>query len=170
MAENDLNLAPPISHRFAPVLWGGVTIALAENVPGLKLLDWLCCGTIWSGALLAVYLRWRQHPQRGVPFREAVALGIYAALLGAVVNFAIDYVFKESLIDTLRFLDDNTSELAAKLRQQLPQDIFKRLPFLLQVIFIVMSLIVHAIMGAIGGMIGAAIFPPRPNVDEEENL
>lgn len=166
---NDANLTPSFFNRFAPACWGAVAIALAENLPGLTLLDWLCCGTIWSGALLAVYLRWRQHPQRGVQFGEAVALGIYAALLGALLNFAIDYGFKKPLTDVLRFFGENAAELTEKLRQQLPATIFQRPPFLMHLLFVMMSLVVHAIMGAIGGMIGATIFPSRQNVNGEEN-
>ena len=150
----------PSASRLAPILWGGVAVALAENLPGLSLLDWICCGTIWSGALLAVYLRWRQNPQRGVQFREAIALGMLAALLGAALNLAIAYSFKKPLTDVLRFFDANTSALAEKLRQYFPADTFQRLPALPHVIFIVMSLVVHATIGAIGGMIGVTIFPP----------
>lgn len=166
---NESELAAPPSSRFAPVLWGAAAIALAENLPGLKLLNWLCCGTIWSGALLAVYLRWRQHPQRGVQFSEAIALGIYAALLGAVLNVAIDYGFKKNLAEVLHLFGENNSDLAEKLRQQLPPEIFQHLQSLMPLFLMVMSLVVHAIMGAIGGMIGATIFPPRPSVDDEEN-
>lgn len=167
-----MNDSPPASqpsNRLTPILWGGAVIALAENLPGLSLLDWACCGTIWSGALLAVYLRWRQNPQRGVQFSEAISLGIFAALLGAALNLAIDYSFKKPLTDVLRFFGENTSELSAKLREYLPQDIFQRMPILLHLIFIAMSIIVHATLGAIGAMIGVTIFPPRQNVDDEEN-
>jgi hypothetical protein len=152
--------------RWWPILWGGAVIAVAENLPGLSLLDWLCCGTIWSGALLAVYLLWRQNPQRGVPFNEAISAGIFAALLGAGLNFAIDYAFKKPMTDVLRFLGENT-ELSEKVREYLPQDIFERVPILLHAMYFFMSVIVHAIIGAIGGMIGAAIFPPsKKDVDE----
>jgi len=155
--------------RLKPILWGGVAVALAENLPGLSLLDWICCGTIWSGALLAVYLRWRQNPQRGVQFREAISLGILAALLGAALNLAIDYTFKKPLTDVLRLFGEDTSALAEKLRQYFPADIFQRLPALLHIIFITMSLIVHATIGAIGGMIGVAIFPPAKDERDEKS-
>jgi hypothetical protein len=158
----------PSSSRLTPVIWGGVAVALAENLPGLSLLDWICCGTIWSGALLAVYLRWRQNPQRGVQFREAVSLGMLAALLGAVLNLAIDYSFKKPLTDVLRFFGENTSALAEKLQEYFPADIFVRMPGLLHIIFIAMSLFVHATIGAIGGMIGVTIFPPVRDGNHEK--
>jgi hypothetical protein len=159
--EKQTSASAPSASRLTPILWGGVAVALAENLPGLSLLDWLCCGTIWSGALLAVYLRWRQNPQGGVQFREAISLGIWAALLGAILNLAIDYSFKKPLTDVLRFFGENTSALAEKLREHFPSDIFVRLPALLHVIFIVMSLVVHATVGAIGGMTGMTLFSPR---------
>ncbi|MDZ7363553.1 MAG: hypothetical protein ONB46_22965 [candidate division KSB1 bacterium] len=159
METNASNPALP-PQRWPPIFVGGAVIAGAENFPGLSLLDWLCCGTIWSGALLAVYLVWRQNPQRGVTFNEAISTGIFAALLGAVLNFAIDYTFKKPLTDVLRFLGE-TTELSGKLREYLPQGIFEPMPILLHAIYFLMSAIVHAIIGAIGGMIGAAIFPPR---------
>ncbi len=165
METNASNPALP-PKRWRPILFGGAVIALAENLPGLSLLDWLCCGTIWSGALLAVYLLWRQNPQRGVQFNEAILVGIFAALLGAALNFAIDYAFKKPLTDALRFLGENT-ELAEKLREYLPQDIFERMPVLLHAMYFLMSVIVHVTIGAIGGMIGAAIFPPsKKDVDD----
>jgi len=150
--------SPP--NRFKPILWGGVAVTLAENLPGLTLLDWVCCGTIWSGALLAVYLRWRQNPQQGVHFREAISLGIMAALLGAILNLSIDLAFKKPLTDVLRFFGENTSEFAAKLRQYFPADIFQQWPVLLPALFIAMSFVVHATVGAIGGMIGMTLFSP----------
>jgi hypothetical protein len=160
METNGSNPALPPQKRWQPILLGGAAIAVAENLPGLSLLDWLCCGTIWSGALLSVYLLWRQNPQRGVPFNEAVLVGIFAALLGAALNFAIDYAFKKPLTDVLRFLGENT-ELSERLRVYLPQNIFERMPILLRTMYFLMSVIVHATIGAIGGMIGAAIFPPN---------
>jgi hypothetical protein len=169
MQMNDSPPASQPSNRLTPILWGGAVIALAENLPGLSLLDWACCGTIWSGALLAVYLKWRQNPPRGVQFSEAISLGIFAALLGAVLNLAIDYSFKKPLTDVLRFFGENTSELSEKLREYLPQDILQRMPILLHLIFIAMNIVVHATLGAIGAMIGVAIFPPRQNVTDEEN-
>jgi len=159
----------PSSSRLTPIIWGGVAVALAENLPGLSLLDWICCGTIWSGALLAVYLRWRQNPQRGVQFREAISLGILAAVLGAVLNLAIDYTFKKPLTDVLRFFGENTPARAEKLREYFPSDLFVRMPALLHIIFIVMSLAVHATIGAIGGMIGVTIFPPAKEARDEKS-
>jgi hypothetical protein len=167
---NESSVMPSPAKRWLPVLAGGIAIALAENLPGLTLLDWLCCGTIWSGALLAVYLRWRQNPRRGVIFGEAVTLGIGAALLGAALNLAVDYSLKKPLTDVLRFFGENTSELSETLRQYLPQDIFQRTPSLLHLVYILMSLCVHATIGAIGGMIGATIFPPRREADGENKI
>jgi len=161
------NSALPPS-RLKPILWGGIAVALAENLPGLTLLDWICCGTIWSGALLAVYLRWRQNSEQGLPFREAISLGILAALLGAVLNLAIDLAFKNPLTDVLRFFGENTTELAAKLREYFPVEIFQQHPMLLPGLFVVMSLVVHATVGAIGGMIGMTLFPPRPEAHQED--
>jgi len=166
MGINGSNPASPQPKRLRPILLGGAAIALAENLPGLSLLDWLCCGTILAGALLAVYLLWRQSPQRGVPFSEAITVGIFAALLGAALNFAIDYAFKKPMTDVLRFLGENTA-LSEKLREYLPQDIFQRMPILLHAMYFLMSVIVHVTVGAIGGMIGAAIFPPnKKHIDD----
>ena len=159
-------LTSPPRNRLKPILWGGVAVALAENLPGLTLLDWVCCGTIWSGALLAVYLRWRQNPQQGVPFREALSLGIMAALLGAVFNLAIDLAFKKPLSDVLRFFGKNTTELATKLSQYFPAEIFQYHPMLLPALFIAMSLVVHITVGAIGGMIGMTLFSPAKDGGE----
>lgn len=155
-------------NRLKPILLGGVAVAVAENLPGLTLLDWICCGTIWSGALLAVYWRWRQNPEQGVPFREAIALGIGAALLGAVLNLAIDLAFKKPLTDVLRFFSGNTTELSEKLREYFPVEIFQQHPMLLPALFVAMSFVVHATVGAIGGMIGMTLFPPRPEARAED--
>jgi hypothetical protein len=161
MAADATVLSPPAPRRLLPVLAGGAAIALAENLPGLSLLDWVCCGTIWSGALLAVYLRWRQEPQRGVAFREAVAIGLLAALIGAGLNLAIDFVFKKPWAEGLRFFGEDTAKTAETLREFLPASINQRLPFLLTSLIISITVVVHLIVGAIGGMLGATIFPPR---------
>jgi len=165
----DTTPAAPSSKRLTPILLGGAAIALAENLPGLSLLDWLCCGTIWSGALLAVYLCWRQNPQRGVEFGEAVKLGMLAALFGAVLNLIIDFSFKKPLADILRFLGENTTNFSEKLREYLPQDIYARQPYLLPALLVAVSVIVHVVVGAIGGMIGATILSPRRQVAGEES-
>lgn len=153
--------APKPLRRLTPILAGGLAIALAENLPGLSLLDWICCGTIWSGALLAVYLRWRENPQQGVAFGEAVSIGVMAALVGAILNLTIDFAFKKSFLDSLRFFGDDTAKTAETLRELLPESISHRMPMLLPAGFIAISVIVHLIVGAIGGMLGATIFPPR---------
>jgi hypothetical protein len=159
MASDETALKSP--RRLTPILAGGLAIALAENLPGLSLLDWICCGTIWSGALLAVYLRWRENSQQGVVFGEAVSLGVMAALVGAMLNLTIDLAFKKSFLDGLRFFGDDTAKTAETLHELLPASISKRLPMLLPAGFIAISLIVHLIVGAIGGMLGATIFPAK---------
>lgn len=138
-----------------------MAIALAENLPGLSLLDWVCCGTIWSGALLAVYLLWRQVPQKGVAFSAAVSIGVWAALAGVVLNLAIDLLFKKSLTDGLRFFGADTAKTAETMRMLLPESATQRLPFLLTSLVISVTVAVHLIVGAIGGMLGAAIFSQR---------
>jgi hypothetical protein len=159
MASDETVPKPP--RRLTPILVGGLAIALAENLPGLSLLDWVCCGTIWSGAVLAVYLRWRQNPQPGVAFGEAVSIGVKAALVGAILNLTIDLAFKKSLLDSLRFFGEDTGKTAETLRELLPEAISKRMPMLLPTGFIAISVVVHLIVGAIGGMLGATIFSPR---------
>jgi hypothetical protein len=158
--------APKPPRRLMPILAGGLAIALAENLPGLSLLDWICCGTIWSGALLAVYLHWRQNPQKGVAYGEAVSIGIMAALVGAILNLTIDFAFKKSFMDSLRFFGDDTAKTAETLRELLPEPILQRMPMLLPAGFIVISVTVHLIVGAIGGMLGTTIFPSKtPHAD-----
>jgi hypothetical protein len=153
--------APKPPRRLTPILAGGLAIALAENLPGLSLLDWICCGTIWSGALLAVYLHWRQNPQNAVTFSEAVSIGVMAALVGAILNLIIDFAFKKSFLDSLRFFGEDTAKTAETLRESLPESISRRMPILLPAGFIAISVIVHLIVGAIGGMLGATIFPSK---------
>jgi hypothetical protein len=158
--------APKPPRRLTPILAGGLAIALAENLPGLSLLDWICCGTIWSGALLAVYWRWRENPQQGVTFSEAVSIGVMAALVGAILNLTIDLAFKKSFTDSLRFFGEDSAKIAETLRELLPESISQRMPMLLPTGFIAINVIVHVIVGAIGGMLGATIFPARvPTAD-----
>ncbi len=159
MASDETAPKPP--RRLTPILAGGLAIALAENLPGLSLLDWICCGTIWSGALLAVYLCWRENPQKGVAYGEAVSIGVMAALVGAILNLTIDLAFKKSFLDSLRFFGEDTAKTAETLRELLPESISHRMPMLLPAVFIAISVIVHLIVGAIGGMLGATIFPSK---------
>lgn len=159
MASDETALKP--LRRLTPILAGGLAIALAENLPGLSLLDWICCGTIWSGALLAVYLRWRENPQKGIAFGDAVSIGVMAALVGAILNLTIDLAFKKSFTDSLRFFGEDTAKTAETLRELLPESISQRMPMLLPAGFIAISVIVHLIVGAIGGMLGATIFPAK---------
>jgi hypothetical protein len=168
-AINDSSLAQTAHRRLLPIVAGGVTIALAENLPGFSLLDWVCCGTIWSGALLAVYLSSRQNPRGGVSFREAVAVGILAAFIGAILNLTVDFVFKKSFADSLRFFSRDPAALTETLRKYLQQPVFERMPFLLQIMFVAVSLVIHLTVGAIGGMMGAVIFPPQVSTIDDEH-
>ena len=161
MTTRDSTLANATPKRWLPILAGGVAIALAENLPGLSLLDWLCCGTIWSGALLAVYLASRQHRAEGIHFREAITIGMLAALIGAVLNLTIDFAFQKSFTESLRFFGDNPASLADTLNRYLQQPLFQRIPLLKQSLFVAISLVVHLIVGTIGGMLGATLFPSR---------
>jgi hypothetical protein len=163
MTAHDSNSAHAAPKRGLPILVGGIAIALAENLPGFSLLDWACCGTIWSGALLAVYLASRQHGAEGIHFREAITIGMLAALIAAGLNLTIDFTFKKSFIESLRFFGDNPASLAETLNRYLQHAIFQRIPILKQSLFVAISLVVHLIVGAIGGMLGATLFPPRAN-------
>lgn len=167
MSSDTTGLSAPAPRRLLPVLAGGLAIALAENLPGLSLLDWVCCGTIWSGALLAVYLCSRQNPQRGVTFREAVVIGLLSALIGAALNLTIDFVFKKPVAEGLRFFGEDTAKTAETLREFLPEPINQRLPFLFTTLIISITLAVHLIVGAIGGMLGATLFPSRTSAVDD---
>lgn len=89
--------------KLIPALIGGSVIAIGSSVPGLNLVNCLCCLWVLLGGASAVYFYQRELPKKQVvSVSEAFILGILAGLFGTLFDTFLSYLLRETLgIDTL---------------------------------------------------------------------
>lgn len=66
---------------------GGVVMGLVSGIPGLSLVNCLCCAGLWGSGILAVFLyRATNKEQPGLSVGQGALLGLLAGLVGGVLG------------------------------------------------------------------------------------
>lgn len=164
-----------------PALLGGVVAGVLSWIPGVNLLNCLCCMWIIVGGVLAAYFLGEQTQRQFTTGDGAIVgllSGVFAGLVGGLINMV-----------TFPFLGmKGMAEAFERLRQvgQMPpeaQAIIEKLLagggaiFVTLLVFMLLGIIIDALFGTIGGLIGSMMFaqkqerlqppppmPPSPSV------
>lgn len=155
-----------------PSLYGGLLIGLLSIIPGLNLVNCMCCAGVMSGGAFAVYMHRRAvGPQVRIQGMTGMSLGLFAGMIGTIVNvilFALLYPILDDLAVQYSWVIQNpdVSELLAQIH-----------PILLThgPIFVVgsLGLVINTLFGLIGALIGVSIwgkgqFPRYTGSDKTE--
>lgn len=155
------------------ILIGGLLVGILST-SYLGLINFFCCAGIIVGALVAV-----QHYGKtygiAVETRDALTIGIGAALVGLVIattlNFVLalvgiraDLVIQQFMLDS--FGDSMPPEQAREIEDQMARPVTVGMFFGVQFLW---GLLIAVIFGAVGGAIGGALTrrnapatPPAP--------
>lgn len=133
--------------KWVPSLVGGIVMALLNNIPGVSLINLLCCAGLWSGGVVAGWM-YKRQTGRFFSMGEGALMGLIASIIGAIVaTIAFATVGQAAVQSAFEQLAQTSPELA---------DLDFTAGATTAIIFF--QWILYLIFGVIGGLLGAALF------------
>ncbi len=153
-----------------PALYGGIVIAAISAIPGLNLLNCLCCAGVLLGGALSVFFYKKDlvGPDQAVlTSSTAIQLGALAGVFGAILGTAITAAIFALFGNVSR---EFVAQILERYREQFPPEAFDQAMRSLEtggltVLTLVVSLIIDTLFGLLGGLIGFAIWKPKPGAE-----
>lgn len=151
-----------------PALYGGILMALICNIPGLNLINCLCCAGIMLGGFLGVMFYKNEFTPEMPPFTSGDCLtvgglsGLVGAVIGTVLWSIIQALFGGAIMEFLiRSLKDiNMPELTPYI-DQIIKNADATLTVAAVLVQLLTNLVLDIIFGALGGLIAFNIFKPK---------
>jgi hypothetical protein len=151
-----------------PALYGGIIIAAISAIPGLNLLNCLCCAGVLLGGALSVFFYKKDLKPDQPPLASgtAIQLGALSGVFGAIIGTAIAAAIMAAFGNVSRqFL----ASFLEGFRDQMPSEAFDQALRGLEsggftMLTLIVSLIIDTLFGLLGGLIGFAIWKPKPGV------
>lgn len=153
-------------NRLKAAAIGGGAAGVASQIPGLNLVNCLCCALVVGGGMLAVFLALRNEPAtEKVPYGDGALIGVLAgvvtAIVGAIVLIPIAALFGDPMEQMVRMLE-GFEGVPPEVLEAMGGDAAGAVGAFALVGFL-MSLVVDVVFAAIGGVIGAAVFHKKPS-------
>lgn len=155
-----------------PALIGGIAAAVASNIPGLNLLNCLCCSLVIGGGVLAAYLYAQTCRPLGIPFSppEGAKLGALAGLFGGVVSWVLGIIvvllFGDVMTKMLAGIMERANLLPPEVKAQMQAQGFTVAKAIMNLVIV---LVVNVGFGAGGGALGGHFFKVEPPPASPEN-
>ena len=153
--------------RIKAAAIGGSVAGVASEIPLVGAINVACCALIIGGAILAVYLAFRNEPptetsQLGAGAAIGALSGVFAAVAGTIISVPLAWLFGNAMAEGIsEFLESSDAVQI----EGLPRDLLESLSssgegvalgaLLLGFVF---SLVLYTIFATLGGVVGAAIF------------
>lgn len=151
-----------------PSLYGGLLIATVWSVPGLNLLNCLCCAGVLLGGFLSVLLYQKDiGPDMDQLTRDdCTNLGIYTGIIASVaamiIQFVIQLVFGNIAIDMMM-------KLAERMKVDFPPELYQLIEQAKQqgpnifgsIISMFITVIPNTLFAFLGALIGWNVFRPK---------
>jgi len=149
-----------------PALYGGIIMAVISAVPGLNLLNCLCCAGVMFGGLMAVFFYKKDlTAQTPLESSDGVKLGLLAGVFGAIIGSILTAGLMavtgnvggqmvKSMLESSGALDKMPPEAVEQMESGLRETS-------LSFFAVIMSLIIDPLFGLLGGLIGYAVFKSK---------
>jgi hypothetical protein len=157
--------------KFLASLYGGLVIATISSVPGLNLINCLCCAGIMLGGLFAVFIYSRQLTSEMLPLTagDGVLLGalsgVIAAFLSLFLHLIVYALFgniaERIIYEIVRSILDATNvpaEVSQMFDEKFREALERGLTPLFLFFSLIQDLVLYTLFGLLGGLIGYAIF------------
>lgn len=156
---------PEKANKVMPALYGGIIMGVISGIPGLNLINCLCCAGILFGGFMGVFFYKKDLTEKMPPLSsgDAVVVGALSGVFGAIVGSIITAVIFYSVGNigaefAMRFLDRFRDQMPPGTLDQFEENIrFAGL----SVFHFFISLVLDVIFGLLGGLIGYAVFKPK---------
>ncbi len=152
-------------NRMKAIAIGGIAAGVASQIPIINFLNILCCALIVGGAILAVYLAFREEDASLTTYGSGALIGaltgVAAAIIGTLISIPLTLIFGNAAAAAIEsVLDSGAVELEGPVRDLIESfagsgDGLSAVALLFSLIT---SSVVYTIFGALGGVLGAAFF------------
>jgi len=156
--------------KFLPALYGGIIMGVISGVPGLSIVNCLCCAGIMLGGFMAVFFYKKELKESHPPLTngDALALGALSGVIGAVVATLLGALFSALFGFGMGMGMERLRNMGA-FSNQIPPETLKLIQSfttggaLLGIGFVI-HLVIMPLFGLIGGLIGYSVFKPKAPV------
>ena len=152
--------------KFLPALYGGIIMGVISGVPGLSIVNCLCCAGIMLGGFMAVFFYKKELKESHPPLTngDALGLGALSGVFGAVVASLLGALFSHLFGFGMGMGMERLHNMG--LSDQIPPETLKMIESLTSggAIFglgLIVHLVLMPLFGLIGGLIGYSVFKPK---------
>jgi hypothetical protein len=146
-------------------LYGGIIMAVMSAVPGLNLINCLCCAGVMLGGFMAVFFYKKELTPDMQPLISAdgMKLGALAGVFGAIVSALLSIIIIKSIGNVggemmLSFMESFRDKMPPESWDQMEEGV---LSTDISVFNMAMGLVIDVIFGLIGGLIGFQVLKPK---------
>ncbi len=148
-----------------PALYGGIIMAVISAVPGLNLINCLCCAGIMLGGFMAVFFYKKELMPDMPPLTssDGLQLGALAGVFGGIIGLVLSYAIMAVVGNVggemiLKFMESFRDSMPAEAWDQMEEGILETQISVFQA---VISIVLNVIFGLVGGLIGYSILKPK---------
>ncbi|MBI2430248.1 MAG: hypothetical protein HYV29_15905 [Ignavibacteriales bacterium] len=158
----------PKPNKLMPSLYGGLLIATLWAVPGLNLINCLCCAGVLLGGFLAVLLYQKDFTPETDPLikNDCIQLGIFSGLIASVaaviIQVIVTLVFGDVAVEMMmRLIEKMNVEMPPEfyaLIEQAKEEEPNLFGSILAVFFYILP---NTLFSVLGALIGWNVFKPK---------
>ncbi|MEE4311904.1 MAG: hypothetical protein V2J62_08520 [candidate division KSB1 bacterium] len=141
--------------KLVPAVIGGAIMGVISAVPGLNMINCLCCAGVILGGFFAVYFYKKNLGDTELNYSDGALLGalagVFGALIGALLSAIIGVNFDQMFQQMMQYSDEIPQE-AIEMIENLQNN--KGALFIMSA---AMGLVIDVIFGLLGGILGVAI-------------
>lgn len=148
-----------------PALYGGIIMAVISAVPGLNLVNCLCCAGVLFGGFMAVFFYKKELMPDMPPMTssDGVQLGALAGVFGGIIGSLLSVIIMQLAGNIggemmLNFMENFRDKMPPEAWENMEEGIREGRVSPVQMIF---GIIIDVIFGLLGGVIGYAVLKPK---------
>jgi hypothetical protein len=156
---------PEKPSMLLPALYGGIIMAVISTVPGLNLINCLCCAGVMLGGFMAVFFYKKELTPEMPPLSsgDGIQLGALAGVFGGIIGGLLSIIVFQLAGNVggemiLKFMEGFRDSIPPEAWDQMEEGIREGE---ISVFNIIIGIIIDVIFGLVGGLIGYAVLKPK---------
>jgi hypothetical protein len=149
-------------------LYGGIVMAVISAVPGLNLVNCLCCAGIMLGGAAAVFFYKKELMPDMKPLEssDGMKLGALAGVFGGIIGSILTIIIMKTIGNVggemmLGFMESFRDKMPPESWEKMEEGIRSGD---ISALNLSMAFVMDVVFGLVGGLIGFQIFKPKPQM------
>lgn len=158
----------PKPDKLMPSLYGGLLIATLWAVPGLNLINCLCCAGVLLGGFLSVLLYQKDFTQETDPMtkNDCIQLGIFSSLIASVaaviIQVIVTLVFGDVAVEMMmRLVERMNIEMPPEFYELIEQAKDEEPNVFGSILAVLFYIVPNTLFSVLGALIGWNVFKPK---------